>query len=350
MTRLVRRPEVLVLIGIVAGLLWWPTSIAAQTPLLEVENADEGTLMEVNDDGGLVALGREGQGVIPMRGPGTRLMWYPGKFAFRAGRANDTEWDDISVGNGSVAMGENTTASGDASTALGDRTRATANNSTALGELSVASGLTATAIGSATAASGFASVAMGELTKALGHGSTAMGGATTAIGDYTTALGRRSAAFGRGSFAYGDGSSDELITALTNEFVVRASGGFRFRTNSGLSTGCDLAPGSGTFSCTSSRLAKVGFEDLDGEIVLRKLAAMPIQRWRYRGTDASHVGPTAEDFHAAFKLGAGPTTISTVDADGISLLAVQALERRTAELRAELEALRRLVETGRVAP
>jgi uncharacterized small protein (DUF1192 family) len=135
-----------------------------------------------------------------------------------------------------------------------------------------------------------------------------------------------------------------------------------------LSTGCNLPAGSGTFDCTSSRLAKVDFEDVDGETVLGKLAAIRIQRWRYRGTDASHVGPTAEDFHAAFDVGQGPTTISTVDADGISLLAIQALERRTAELReenaalrakltedtaalrTELQALRRIVETGRVAP
>jgi hypothetical protein len=53
-----------------------------------------------------------------------------------------------------------------------------------------------------------------------------------------------------------------------------------------------------------------------------------------------HLGPTAEDFHAAFGLGEGSTKIATVDADGIALRAVQALERRTAELREENDALR----------
>jgi len=44
------------------------------------------------------------------------------------------------------------------------------------------------------------------------------------------------------------------------------------------------------------------------------------------------VGPTAQDFFAAFRLGEGETTISTVDADGVNLLAIQALERRTQDL------------------
>jgi hypothetical protein len=117
-------------------------------------------------------------------------------------------------------------------------------------------------------------------------------------------------------------------------------------------------PGDPTFSCTSSRLAKEDFVAMDGEAVLEKLSALPIQGWRYIGTPARHVGPFAEDFYAAFGLGQGPTTISTMDADGISLVAVQALERRTAELmqqngalQTQLEELRRIVmENRRVAP
>ena len=57
-----------------------------------------------------------------------------------------------------------------------------------------------------------------------------------------------------------------------HEFVVRASGGFRFRTAPDLSTGCDLPSGSGVFSCTSSRLAKEHFAPLDPETVLGKIA------------------------------------------------------------------------------
>ena len=50
-----------------------------------------------------------------------------------------------------------------------------------------------------------------------------------------------------------------------------------------------------------------------------------------------HLGPTAEDFRAAFGLGDSDAAIATVDIDGVNLLAVQALERRTAELTARFQ-------------
>jgi hypothetical protein len=328
-------------------------------------------LLQVNEDGGLVVGGALNQGVIPASGPGIRLMWYPKKAAFRAGAVIGPEWDDANVGDGSVAMGRVTVASGSGATAIGSFTVADGPLSTAMGMRTVASGEAATAMGSETRAIGPRSTAMGDNTQAIGENSTAMGFRTTAAGNQSTVLGSNAQTFaaGVGSFVYGDAAGTTAISSVfPNEFLVRASGGFQFRTSPNLSTGCNLPAGSGTFDCTSSRLAKVDFEDVDGETVLGKLAAIRIQRWRYRGTDASHVGPTAEDFHAAFDVGQGPTTISTVDADGISLLAIQALERRTAELReenaalrakltedtaalrTELEALRRIVETGRVAP
>jgi trimeric autotransporter adhesin len=155
---------------------------------------------------------------------------------------------------------------------------------------------------------------------------------------------------GDGSFVFGDrSSSTDGYAAGVNQFLVRAYGGLGF--NSGPGIGCDLPAGQGAWACTSSRLAKEGFEDVDGEAVLGKLAGIKIQSWRYLNTSAKHVGPFAEDFRAAFGLGDGPTKIATVDEEGISLVAVQALERRTAklqadndELRAELAALREQVQ------
>ncbi len=97
-------------------------------------------------------------------------------------------------------------------------------------------------------------------------------------------------------------------------------------------------------SCSSSRLVKERFEDLDADTVLARVATLPIQRWSYRGTAARHVGPVAEDFYAAFGLGEGPRTIALVDAGGISLLAIQALAQRTAALQTENAELRRRLE------
>jgi hypothetical protein len=398
MTGILRTAAVVLACPAVA-LLWRPTSVAAQTSLLEVEKGSV-KLMQVNDDGGLVVRASESPGPIPASGSGYRLMWYPRKYAFRVGLANGTEWDDANIGSGSIAMGDGTTASGLKSTAMGAETVANNLAATAMGSSTTASGSSSTAMGLSTTAVGSSSTAMGRDTKAIGDfstamgvgttagdvGSTAMGSGTTASGPYSTAMGRQTKAIGNestamglltvasgdlatamgyqtqaagdrstalgsnaralgeGSFVYGDASTTAILAAAANMFAVRASGGFRFRTSGDESTGCNLQGGTGTWNCTSSRLAKEGFEDLDGESVLAELAAMQIQRWRYRNTGDWHVGPTAEDFHAAFQLGPGPTTISTVDADGISLLAVQALERRTAELREENADLRRRLE------
>lgn len=49
------------------------------------------------DDGGFVAR-QNGAGGLPASGPGTRMMWYPGKSAFRAGKVNGDQWDAANVG------------------------------------------------------------------------------------------------------------------------------------------------------------------------------------------------------------------------------------------------------------
>ncbi|MBK8702128.1 MAG: hypothetical protein IPN29_22240 [Saprospiraceae bacterium] len=41
----------------------------------------------------------------PIQGPGIRMMWYPGKAAFRAGGATTNQWDKDSIGVYSIALG-----------------------------------------------------------------------------------------------------------------------------------------------------------------------------------------------------------------------------------------------------
>lgn len=53
------------------------------------------------------------------------------------------------------------------------------------------------------------------------------------------------------------------------------------------------------------------------------------------------MGPTAQDFRAAFEVGDFPLRINTIDADGVALAGVQALDARTATLRARVDELRR---------
>jgi hypothetical protein len=59
------------------------------------------------------------------------------------------------------------------------------------------------------------------------------------------------------------------------------------------------------------------------------------------------MGPTAQDFRTAFGLGDTDKAIAGVDADGVALSAVQALARRTVELRRENAELRAGIESLR---
>ncbi|MGH3899992.1 MAG: tail fiber domain-containing protein [Pseudonocardiaceae bacterium] len=80
---------------------------------------------------------------------------------------------------------------------------------------------------------------------------------------------------------------------------------------------------------------------VNGFEILAKLTSLPVSTWRYRWEPAGvrHLGPMAQDWHAAFGLGQGDTTIPMVDAHGLLLVAIQALHCQVSELRAEVDQL-----------
>ncbi|MBS1251180.1 MAG: hypothetical protein MAG451_00210 [Anaerolineales bacterium] len=99
---------------------------------------------------------------------------------------------------------------------------------------------------------------------------------------------------------------------------------------------------------------------MDGEDILANLAELPVYVWNYKAEAPTvrHVGPTAQDFYAAFKLGQDDRHISTVDAEGVTFAAIQGLyqvlqekdakisaqQQQIANLETRLEALERLVQ------
>ncbi len=94
----------------------------------------------------------------------------------------------------------------------------------------------------------------------------------------------------------------------------------------------------GTWTNGSSRLWKRNFREIDRREVLRRLAALPITQWQYEGEEESvrHIGPVAEDFAAAFELGHDERYITTVDADGVALAAIQGLHEVVEQQAAQL--------------
>lgn len=86
---------------------------------------------------------------------------------------------------------------------------------------------------------------------------------------------------------------------------------------------------------------------VNGFEILATLDTLPVATWRYRWEPANvrHLGPMAQDWHAAFGLGQGNSTIPVVDAHGVLVVAIQALNRQLHELRAELNQLHQQLST-----
>ena len=64
---------------------------------------------------------------------------------------------------------------------------------------------------------------------------------------------------------------------------------------------------------------------------------MPVESSRYSAEAGGvrHLGPVAQDFRAAFGLGTDDRSIGLLDIDGVNMVAIQALARRTEELHAK---------------
>jgi len=326
----------------------------AQTPDSAFAVSKSGVgLFRVNVDAGILIGGiydgdASGTGV-PVEGAGTRLMWYPRKAAFRAGGISGTQWDAANIGAYSVAIGQDVRASGDNGVAFGLRSTAAQVSSFAAGE-----------------------------------DNTASGAASVALGYHAHTNARQ------GSFVFSDRSSvDSLRAGVNHSANWRVSGGFRIFTSSNLTTGVTIQSGSvvsnwgqsnaviststGAYLSTAGFWVDVSdvrrkhlFADISGEDVLTRLRRLPIQTWSYRlePDHVRHLGPTAQDFRAAFGLGSDSTTIAPIDEGGVALAAAQALdarstaqnaritalERENAELRARLEAIEQMLRKQQPPP
>ena len=277
----------------------------------------------IDSAGGFVAMGSLGIGLIPKEGAGERMMWHPYRSAFRAGSVSSTGanlWNDSNIGFYSIAGGLNA------------------------------------------AAQDIYGVSFGGWTNSDGDAAIAIGFRATANANYAIALGRAVSANGNeGAIVIGDGStSDSLMATAANQFSLRAAGGIRLFTNIAKTAGvliqaypgsastpwtgcssvqwvisasnCAYLSNAGAWTNVSDVNRKHGFAAVHGEDVLTRLRRMPITTWTYNadGDEVRHLGPTAQDFHAAFGLnGADETHITTIDGDGVALAAAQALDART---------------------
>jgi microcystin-dependent protein len=270
-----------------------------------------------------------------------------------------------------VSGGQGNTAS-DWAAVVGGGTDNTASRDYATisgGEVNTASGYEATVGGGGnnTASAEGATVSGGGINTASGYKATVGGGyynqATNSYatvpggyynfagGAYSFAAGRRAKALHNGAFVWGDSNDSDVSSTTSNQFTARAAGGVRFFTNPGATIGSQLTNNAIAWSTMSDRNIKENFQPVNVRAVLEKLAQMPVTEWNVKQADPSirHIGPMAQDFHAAFHLnGPDDRWICTSDADGVALAAIKGLYeelkdeggRRRAEtdtLRAELK-------------
>ncbi|UOQ52231.1 tail fiber domain-containing protein [Hymenobacter cellulosivorans] len=322
-------------------------SLAQNTDsLMVVHGAADGhkvSRLTVFKGGGLLLGGKFDEDIsgtyVPAEGSGTRLMWYPEKAAFRFGYVNGTQWDAANIGLYSTAGGYNARASGDYGTAFGKDVVAAQISSTAIGEYC-----------------------------------TATGAASVALGYYAHTNARQ------GTFVFADRSviddgnfvTDESFRAETNHSATwRVSNGFRIYTSANRSSGIIFQSGapitgtnstpswyqsnaviststgaylsaSGVWTNVSDRHKKHRFAAVSGEDVLTRLRRVPMTRWSYKvdKNNVRHLGPMAQDFHQAFGLGPDSVSIGTIDADGVALAGVQALDARTQAQATQISALK----------
>jgi hypothetical protein len=307
----------LLLSAAAASLLSSPAAAQSDILLRLRSGSPLGDRFRVDSASGFVARGYLGIGIIPFTGAGERVMWHPFKGAFRAGGVDNVQWDDGNIGFYSLATGYNTTAVGNYSVAIGYNAQAQQSYG----------------------------VSLGYTTNSDGTGAVALGYRSTADANYAVAIGQRASANGfTGAVVISDASSsDSLEASANNQFSVRAAGGYRLFTNATRTTGVSLNAGGSSWNVISDVNRKEAFVPVDPTDILARIRALPVSTWRYideADRTVRHIGPMAQDWQRAFGFSGDGTTINMSDFDGVNLAAIQALEQRTAQQAAEIEALR----------
>ncbi|MGV3604248.1 MAG: tail fiber domain-containing protein [Dyadobacter fermentans] len=224
-----------------------------------------------------------------------------------------------------------------------------------IGPLSFATGYENFAIGTGALAVGRDVFVAGLFAAGLGEQITASGDYTFAQGYDVVASGLHSVALGTristnsqtGSFIFGDNGGGTSQNDAKNQMMMRFSGGYKLFTSSLNLTGVEMIAGGNAWSVISDVHKKENFAPVNGEYILEKISKMPLSTWNYKGQDSKtfrHYGPMAQDFFQAFgkdshgTIGTD-TTINQADFDGVNLIAIQALAKRTEFLQAQNDRL-----------
>ena len=153
------------------------------------------------------------------------------------------------------------------------------------------------------------------------------------------------------------GDSDPLAqgttsSSVTDQFVARFLNGYYLMTCGDVSpgggnygtvrTGVQIGRGQNSWATISDSTKKERFRSINHTDLLRKINAIRLTTWNYKGQHAiRHWGPMAQDFYAAFGHdGLGQVGCDTLiynhDFAGVTFAGVQALIRENESLKSRL--------------
>ena len=148
-----------------------------------------------------------------------------------------------------------------------------------------------------------------------------------------TVIGSQATVSASNTMAFGNANVNDWVFGIPT--VTAASRALEVGSGAGNGNGAFLTNG-GVWTNASDVNKKEDFSKIDGADLLKKIAALPVTKWKYKGTDEYHIGPMAQDFKTSFNVGVDDKSISTLDPAGISLAAIQ-------ELMKEIEILKKRV-------
>ncbi len=199
--------------------------------------------------------------------------------------------------------------------------------------------------GLANAAASYAAIGGGQFNQASGLYSSIPGGRyNNALGDYSVASGVAATATNAHEFVW-SGSAAGFNPASVGLWGGQTAGTFNAKADTGFYfesgvVSCTLSAAATGWQCSSDRALKENIRSIDAKAVLERVAALPISTWFIKGYDQLHMGPMAQDFRAAFGLGASDKTINSTDVQGVALAAIQGLHAMLKVKDAEIAALK----------
>lgn len=281
--------------------------------------------------------------------------------AFVGGGSNNRARGKYAVigGGGGFTVADTNSASGEFSTISGGRGSTASGNYTTVGggfNNAVTADYGTVCGGFNNTVSGLHSViGGGRFHECLGGNSSIIGGesdtltadvgSSMAFGSYVYLDNSYRAAFFEGTY-YG------RVTINRDDQDGTATYPLQVGTASNNGNGAYLTAG-GVWTNGSSRLFKENGRPLEGSSLLERISALPVYTWQYINSDEQHVGPYAEDFVAAFDVGAVREAdgsrenqyLAAGDVAGVALAGIKELIRENNELKEMIHQLQKEIES-----